>query len=538
MNNKWWLRFFSFLVLMLFSQYIFSMEQTDPSEFEEKNVPELPAELKVSIISHSIANYINQNLNLNDLNNLEKNLCNLVKNFPQYIANNLPWRLICREFSLLGSNSELDFYFKYFLTVKLKDIDIEIRKKLLKTLKLDKQCSNLIIVLLFLSTFDDSTNSFGEFKRLYNLIKDAIKRRAIYLCRPLVTNNKNFLADFHGLGILNFDPAKFQDKELLEILITNQLLQSSETSHLIEQKDETSFDIHELIFCLQSDLKNQLLKDTIEDANFQTKYLNSEIARAIYNKDIEAIKDLLSTTDINKECSQNGFTPLMLAVIFEAEEIITYLLDNKPNPIAKNNFKRNALYYATACKKPKILDLFLDRTLLNISSKELFKTAILTENFELSDVMFEIASNRLSPNLLSIAAKKNRVKMLKELLRFFCRSYYDTAFLEAIQNNSSDIVEFLRNKISDDLAYTVTLPYDIARSGDLFKMKLLIESGFNVNLKSPLDRSPLDIAKENGYQEIIALLEKWQLEHPSIESEPDQAEVLEQKTKKNLCLIS
>ena len=49
----------------------------------------------------------------------------------------------------------------------------------------------------------------------------------------------------------------------------------------------------------------------------------------------------------------------MLAIIFEAKEVIGYLLDNKASCLIRNSVDKSALYYAVACKNPEILQLFL-----------------------------------------------------------------------------------------------------------------------------------------------------------------------------------
>ena len=54
----------------------------------------------------------------------------------------------------------------------------------------------------------------------------------------------------------------------------------------------------------------------------------------------------------------------------------------------------------------------------------------------------------------------------------------------------------------------MTTWYEIIETGDIDAVRDYIASGADVNAKDSRDKTALDIARENEYDEIVALLEK------------------------------
>jgi len=512
--NKWWLNICGILLLTLSLQKSYTMEERSPNENDScsATLSHLPTELKTLIIEHSVYDYVNQNFDISDLENLEQNLCNTIKGFPAYLRQNLNWQLVSKEFSAIGPRKELDYYFKYYLTLKISQLDIDIRKNLLATIKMDKQCCDLIVTLLILSTVDNTLESFSKFKNAYNLMKQAIACRSIYFCRPLNGKDGDFFSDFHYAGIINFDPSKFRDSKLLQFFLNDR-------EH--KEDNELIFDIYEIIICLESTLKKELLEIAVKHDSFKKKYLDTEIAQAIYFQNLDKLKELLTSgSEINENCTMAGLNPLRLAVVFEVEKIIKYLLDN-PQCTITGKYKRDTLYYAAASHNPEIIQLILDRDIhLKLSLSDFLIAAILTDNIRLFnlitdgksiprfacelDVNFKFAMDR--------AAQTNRVFMFQHLRKIGVDQDKDSGiYLEAaIENNCAEMARLLVDThIHPYWIYTTSLPFAITRDGDLFKLQLLINLGLDVGLKNKENQTPLIMAHQNGYTEMVALLEQW-----------------------------
>jgi len=504
-----------------------------PCEF---NLLNLPIELKELIVLQSVSSYADQYLDISDLCNLEQNLCAVVKGFPEYLNDNLAWSLVSKEFGTISGRRKLDKYFKYCLTLRLSILNIHAKKELLANITMDKQCSNLIIALLILSTLESKLKSFSEFKKVYKLLKKAINCRSIYFCRPIVDDAK-FLADFHYSGIINFDPSQFSDTQLLKIFLDDR----DE-----KQDNDIIFDIYEIIFCLKSELKNELLSRAANQEHFKKLYLETIIAQTIHSEDLNKLKTLLSRpSDINQKCTKNNFTPLMLAVVFEAEEIIEYLISENADCLVENTFGRNALYYAAASKNPRILALFEKKIMnLSISFYDILKIAILTENYELLNLIdqnnipeFVAQLNRNLRELLLITAQKNRLCMLERLLTYGNENDkdFDQLFSFALQNHCFDVANFLITNISSNWINkgVVSFPFKIATEGDLSKMKLLINFGINVGIKNGSNITPRLIAERWGYTEMATVLQSWERSNIELNSAPASP-----KKKKKRCILS
>ena len=71
--NKWWLKIFGILLFTIFPQISHTMEEKKHSIIEDQaTLSMLPLELKELIVIHSASNYVNENFDLNDLENLEQ----------------------------------------------------------------------------------------------------------------------------------------------------------------------------------------------------------------------------------------------------------------------------------------------------------------------------------------------------------------------------------------------------------------------------------------------------------------------------------
>jgi len=73
------------------------------------------------------------------------------------------------------------------------------------------------------------------------------------------------------------------------------------------------------------------------------------------------------------------------------------------------------------------------------------------------------------------------------------------------------------NSIQDSSGTTPL--HETCRDDEIEKVKFLVEKGANVNAKNNKGKTPLDMAKKGGYQNIVQFLEKsMKQEHPSVPS--------------------
>lgn len=109
-------------------------------------------------------------------------------------------------------------------------------------------------------------------------------------------------------------------------------------------------------------------------------------------------------------------------------------------------------------------------------------------------------SGRCPPELIQLTFF-GQEKKIKELLE-------KTKEKLSEQNADSDFIKNELKKIVDEKHEGQTAVIAAVKGNRANILKLLIEAGANVNVTMGLDQTPIEYAKEQGYSEIVELLDK------------------------------
>lgn len=199
---------------------------------------------------------------------------------------------------------------------------------------------------------------------------------------------------------------------------------------------------------------------------------------AIENGNIEAVQSLLKAKDIDIEyklpeyismevkgydyqINVGNASPLLIAIFYEQNDIVKLLLENNADTKSEDISRQNSILYAGAFGNADILKMLIDKDKSLSESKG---------GYYFNALDLAVAYN-----------KQDNIKYLVETLN------YDI--------NSKNIIGW-------------TPLYYAASNGNLEVCKLLIKLGADKNIKSNEGKTPYDIAKEHGYEEVYNYLEK------------------------------
>jgi len=198
----------------------------------------------------------------------------------------------------------------------------------------------------------------------------------------------------------------------------------------------------------------------------------AEIHEAVKSGDFEKVKSLIQNDkQLANLKDEDGRTPLHWAALRRNSEIVKLLLENGANPSPMDKNGDTPINYAIGRLPEKTIDLMLDYgAKFDSTGVKALNVLQLSARFGL-ERLFKIASEKGGPSLFS---------------------------------DSSVNTETLKSAIL---------------GGSVELVKLLIEKGVDVNTASKYGGQPLDIAYENGNNQIIEYLKSKGAQYTSLDFE-------------------
>ena len=215
-----------------------------------------------------------------------------------------------------------------------------------------------------------------------------------------------------------------------------------------------------------------------------------DIFDAVYQNNIEALKEYLETNDVNV-INQRGMSLLHYAIIFNSTEMFDLLIDNYINVNIQDSFGDTPIHIAIINNKMGFLKSLI-RHGANLSIKNndgqtpLYKACMLGR-----EAMVYLLLESLSLNL------------------YECDNKHETIFMALIRSRSMELLEKLAldDKIMDVRNCFGESPLHIAaKNGDINVCRYLIKNGAFVNIKNNSKETPLFYAVRNEHRDIIELL--------------------------------
>ncbi|WP_353273595.1 ankyrin repeat domain-containing protein [Wolbachia endosymbiont (group A) of Agelastica alni] len=197
--------------------------------------------------------------------------------------------------------------------------------------------------------------------------------------------------------------------------------------------------------------------------------LNKQLLTAVQDSDFEKVKDLVSrgasldAANIDAQ-DKDGKTPLHFAAQEGNLDMVQFFLNRGANIKAKDMYGWTPLHFASAYGKFDVVKFFLDSN-INIRAKD-----------------------RYGDTPLHLAAQNNDKSEIVE------------SFLDSDANNIND---------RTNNGWT---PLHVAVQGNKpSTVKLLLGRGADIEVKDTCGQTPLDLATQKGYTDIVKILEQEQL---------------------------
>ena len=261
------------------------------------------------------------------------------------------------------------------------------------------------------------------------------------------------------------------------------------------------------------------------DLNLRNKNGNTLLHIAIEKKDKELVKYLLGkNANVNIQ-NFMGDTPLMQAIYFDEKEIINLLLEKNPDLNLKDSEGMTAIVHAIDKKQKDTVKLLITKNAdLNAVDNKGYTPlmyAILSEEQELIDLLLNsgsdiFAKSQRGYSVFMLACYKGNLNLVNLLLEKNVNidepsQTYETALYNAIRNSKNrqhDIAQILlekkiktkRGKYRD---YGVL---SAAFYNDFKSMQYFIDQKFDLNIRDKEGNTPMMIAAERGYADIVNLL--------------------------------
>ncbi|KAK3103216.1 hypothetical protein FSP39_017509 [Pinctada imbricata] len=241
-------------------------------------------------------------------------------------------------------------------------------------------------------------------------------------------------------------------------------------------------------------LHHACIKDNVEIIQLllmsgANKYKSNEhgdqpIHESVINGNIPALEELLlAGVDINSRNSITKYTPLHLAVLYEQEHVVEYLLQNNAKvdlPTSKSEGEV-AIHYAVQVKKPSLIGVLIrygaDINMMNSEGETPFSIAVQHCSFKMARMLI---SNGCDMNKyryrssFTIACLNNKQKIIRYLLSEGYQVSKDQSFRESIFLK----LETTNPELLDFIYYQCCNPYSL---------KDICRKFFRRNLPDPLE---------------------------------------------------
>ncbi len=223
-----------------------------------------------------------------------------------------------------------------------------------------------------------------------------------------------------------------------------------------------------------------------------------------------------SGADIN-QIDYIGWTPLMIAARNGFEEIVRLLCENKADLNVQSDDLNTAVTLASEHDKPSCLELLIksgaDATLKTSSGKTALDIASFSQNKECILILqkhMNAPTNALWDAVISVSLDdvKTAITSGEDINQRDSNGW--TPLMQAVNNDSEDIVKYLcgnganlnvQSLYNEDTAVSLAAQY-----GKPSCIKILIESGADINLPDYTGWTPLMYASYNGFDDIVKLL--------------------------------
>ena len=294
-----------------------------------------------------------------------------------------------------------------------------------------------------------------------------------------------------------------------------------------------------------------LIKDKASLDEWQSKYADeTPITFAIdyYPTEEKAIELISYGADVNQK-DFRGLTPLMNASLNGYVKLAMELIKHNADVNAKDNTSADSLFYAVNANN----SLELVKVLLNSGANPnivysdpdegsftILDRSLYYNNFEIFKTLVENGANINKVNdrgepLIVDAIRRERFDIVEYLVdkgidpKMKYTDYRDIPFsllAAAVNNNDTKIAEYLIDKgadvntkaiidnymengmtsnYKDNSKEAVNLIFAAIENGNTSLVKLLIEKGADTTVVNKEKKTVFDIAKEKGYDDILAL---------------------------------
>jgi ankyrin repeat protein len=203
-------------------------------------------------------------------------------------------------------------------------------------------------------------------------------------------------------------------------------------------------------------------------------YQNQEIIWATYCDDVDEVKNICTPTNINTQ-NNEGQTALMHSCIYGSGDIFTFLMENNADIKVKDKSGKTALDYAIEHNRPKMIKfLLLSDTSANLSLDEALKKAAEIEKIKIQT---------------------------RNLFKELCSDDPNINIIKSCISAGADLNDKHNYSASGRSALIIAAMY-----GHTGIVRLLIDSGADVNATKIDGYTALMAASSHGYTEIVQLL--------------------------------
>ena len=218
-------------------------------------------------------------------------------------------------------------------------------------------------------------------------------------------------------------------------------------------------------------------------------YSSPSIGHAVSNNDISTTRKFIEQKANLNETDAHGKTPLHIAAWHGNNEIGKLLIENGARIEAKNSIQETPLHVAAWKGNIGFVKLLVENN---------------------ADIY---AENNINQTPCELAIDENHIEVVDYFLENGFKintemSNYENMLLFSAAKGKLDVLKLLVDKISINYKdkFGRTALHYAAINNQVIIVKYLLSKNVNRRIKDIQDKTPLDIAKTNGYVEIIELL--------------------------------